>query len=145
MSFDPSFDIGIVETRRRRKRSAIPSFTGDIDLQKLARGVQFHSSADFGKRATQQNLLGQRGRVASTPLRLQAEGDLTDAFLTNPLASPTIDPSRKSNGKRKKSKRDKGRSSLVKERTRLGRGKAPRNSRQADFSLNDTSFRGLGI
>lgn len=145
MSFDPAFDIGFDESKRRRKKSAVPSFTGDIDLDSLARGVPFPSSEDFGKLATQRNLLGQRGRIERTPIRVEAEGDLTDAFLTNPLAAPTVDPSRKSNGRRKQSKRDRGRSSIVKERARLNRGGARRSSRQEDFDLRDTSFRSLGL
>jgi hypothetical protein len=144
MSFDsgidPAFDIGLGETKRRRRKSAIPDFTGDIDLESLSRGVPFPSSEDFGKRATQRNLLAQRGRLEKTPLRLQAEGNIDDAFLTNPLAAPSVDPSRKSNGKRKKNKRDRGRSSLLKESERLARGGAPRNARQSGFSELDQSF-----
>lgn len=146
MSF---FDgVGIEESKRRRKRSAIPSFTGDLDLDSLSRGVPFKSSSDFGRAQTRRNLLGQRGRVEQTPLRIKSEGNIQDAFLTDPLASPTIDSSRKSNGKRKKgkSKRDKGRKSLIKESRRLTRGGAPRNVRERDvFSPNDVSFRSLGV
>jgi len=144
----PSIDIGFGELKRRRKRSAIPSFTGDLDLDSLSRGIPFQSSSDFGRNQTQRNLLGQRGRVESTPLRIKSEGNIQDAFLTDPLSAPTIDVSRKSNGKRKKgkSKRDKGRKSLVKESKRLFRGGAPRNVRERDdFSINDNSFRSLGV
>ncbi len=147
MSFD-GIDIGIGEERRRKKRSAIPSFTGDLDLDSLARGVPFETSSNFGRAQTQRNLLGQRGRVEATPLRVRAEGRIEDAFLTDPLSAPAIDVSRKSNGKRKKgrSKRDKGRKSLIKESRRLTRGGAPRNVRERDvFSPNDVSFRSLGV
>lgn len=149
MSFTDGIDIGINERSRRRKRSAIPSFSGDLDIDKLARGIPFGTSADVGAQ-TRRNLLGQRGRVEQTPLRIKSEGNIQDAFLTDPLASPTIDSSRKSNGKRKKgkkiNKRDKGRRSLVKESARLKGGGTPRSSRQEDiFSPNDNSFSGLGI
>ena len=148
MSFN-GFDIGFTEFKRRKKVSAIPSFTGDIDLKKLARGIPFESSGDFGKNQTRRNLLAQRGRLEQTPLRVQAEGNIEDAFLANPLSAPSIDPTRKSNGKRKKgkqSKRDKGRASLVNEGRRLKRGGAPRNIVEQDsFSDNDNSFRSLGV
>ncbi|NIS94947.1 MAG: hypothetical protein GTN97_03355 [Nitrosopumilaceae archaeon] len=147
MSFE-GFDIGEAEFNRRQKRSAIPSFTGDIDLEKLSKGVPFPSSADFGKQVTQRNLLAQRVRLEQTPLRVEAERGITDAFLADPLVAPTIDPTRKSNGKRKKmrNKRDRGRASLLRERERLARGGAPRNQRQADdFSELDDSFRSLGL
>jgi len=147
MSFTDGIDIGFDERTRRRKRSAIPSFSGDLDIDKLSRGIPFKTSADVGAQ-TRRNLLGQRGRVEQTPLRIKSEGNIQDAFLTDPLASPTIDSSRKSNGKRKKgkSKRDRGRRSLVKESARLKGGGTPRSSRQEDiFSPNDNSFSGLGI
>jgi len=146
MSFD-GFDIGLREFKRRRKVSSIPSFTGDIDLKKLARGIPFESSGDFGKNQTRRNLLSQRGRLEQTPLRVKAEGNIDDAFLTDPLSAPTIDPTRKSNGKRKKgNKRDKGRASLINEGRRLKRGGAPRNIVEQDsFSDNDNSFRSLGV
>lgn len=147
MSFTDGIDIGFDERSRRRKRSAIPSFSGDLDIDKLSRGIPFKSSSDVGAQ-TRRNLLGQRGRVEATPLRVKSEGNIQDAFLTNPLASPTIDSSRKSNGKRKKgrSKRDKGRKSLIKESRRLTRGGAPRNVRERDvFSPSDVSFRSLGV
>lgn len=147
MSFNGGFDLGFDERTRRKKRSAIPSFSGDLDIDKLARGIPFGTSRDVGSQ-TRRNLLGQRGRVEQTPLRIKSEGNIEDAFLTDPLASPTIDSSRKSNGKRKKgkSKRDKGRKSLIKESRRLSRGGAPRNVKQEDiFSPNDTSFRSLGV
>ena len=149
MSFTDGIDIGLDESSRRRKRSAIPSFSGDLDLDRLSRGIPFGTSQDVN-RQTQRNLLGQRGRVEQTPLRIKSEGNIEDAFLTDPLASPTIDSSRKSNGKRKKgkkiNKRDKSRRSLVKESARLKGGGTPRSSRQEDiFSPNDNSFSGLGI
>jgi len=150
MSFTDGIDIGLVdEGTKRRKRSAIPSFSGDLDLERLSRGIPFGTSQDVNIQ-TQRNLLGQRGRVEQTPLRIKSEGNIEDAFLTDPLASPTIDSSRKSNGKRKKgrkiNKRDKGRRSLVKESARLKGGGTPRSSRQEDiFSPNDNSFSGLGI
>ncbi len=150
MSFEgfPSIDLGFGELKRRRKRSAIPSFTGDLDLDSLARGIPFQSSADFGRSQTQKNLLGQRGRVESTPLRIESEGNIQDAFLTDPLSAPSIDVSRKSNGKRKKgkSKRDKGRINLVKENRRLRRGGQPNNIFETDPNvINDDSFRSLGV
>ncbi len=149
MSFNGGFDIGLGEFKRRRKQSFSPSFTGDIDLKKLSRGQPFPTSSVFGKNQTQRNLLAQRNRLQQTPTRVKAEGNIEDAFLTNPLASPTIDPTRKSNGKRKKgkqNKRDKGRASLVNEGRRLKRGGAPRNIVEQDsFSDNDNSFRSLGV
>ena len=149
MSFTDGINIGLDEGTKRRKRSAIPSFSGDLDLDRLSRGIPFGTSQDVN-RQTQRNLLGQRGRVEQTPLRIKSEGNIEDAFLTDPLASPTIDSSRKSNGKRKKgkkiNKRDKSRRSLVKESARLKGGGTPRSSRQEDiFSPNDNSFSGLGI
>jgi len=146
MSFD-GIDIGFNERARRKKRSAIPSFSGDLDIDRLARGIPFGSSEDVGAQ-TRRNLLGQRGRVEATPLRVRAEGNIDDAFLADPLSAPAIDVSRKSNGKRKKgkSKRDKGRKSLIKESRRLTRGGAPRNTFEEDvFSPNDSSFRSLGV
>lgn len=149
MSFTDGIDIGFEEKQRRRKRSAIPSFSGDLDIDKLSRGIPFGTSEDVGAQ-TRRNLLGQRSRVEATPTRVKSEGNIEDAFLTNPLASPAIDVSRKSNGKRKKgkrkiNKRDKGRANLVRESKRLARGGAPRNVRQNEFSFNDNSFRGLGV
>jgi len=148
LSFDPTFDIGIDESRRRRKKSFSADFTGDIDLESLSRGMPFPSSRDFGKRATQLNILRQRGRVERTPTRLRSEGRLQDAFLTNPLAAPSIDPSRKSNGRKKRSRLSRSRSSLVRESARLGKGGRPRNLRQArrrDTRELDTNFRSLGF
>lgn len=148
MSFTDGIDIGLDERERRRKRSAIPSFSGDLDIDKLSRGIPFGTSRDVGAQ-TKRNLLGQRARIESTPTRVRSEGNIQDAFLTDPLASPTIDSSRKSNGKRKKgkiNKRDKSRRSLVKESARLKGGGTPRSSRQQDiFSPNDNAFSGLGI
>ena len=144
--FDPSFEVGLSERQRRRKQSFAPDFTGDIDLQKLVRGEPFPTSEVFGKATVRRNLLGQRARVEQTPLRLKAEGNLQDAFLTNPLAAPSIDPSRKSNGKRKKSKLSKSRSSLIRESRRLSKGGRPRNARQLARRGTrelDTSFRSL--
>lgn len=145
MSFEGlPFEIGFEETKRRRKKSFSPSFTGDLDLEKLSRGMPFPTSEDFGKQSASNLLLGQRGRVESTPLRVRAEGNLQDAFLTNPLASPSIDPSRKSNGKRKKNKLSRSRKSLVKEAERLRRGGQPRTSKQTQgFSSSDLSFRSV--
>jgi len=148
LSFDPTFDIGLDESRRRRKKSFSADFTGDIDLESLSRGMPFPSSRDFGRRRTQRNILGQRARVERTPLRLQSEGRLQDAFLTNPLAAPSIDPSRKSNGRKKRSRLSRSRSSVLKESARLGKGGAPRNLRQAQRRSNrelDQSFRSLGL
>lgn len=148
MSFD-GIDIGFNESKRRRKNSAIPSFTGDIDLDSLARGVPFPSSQDFGESQTIRNLRSARGRVEETPLRVKAEGNIDDAFLTDPLSAPSIDPTRKSNGKRKKgkqNKRDKSRANLLNENRRLARGGAPRNVEEEDInSINDFSFRSLGV
>lgn len=157
MSFD-GIDLGFNESKRRKKASAIPSFTGDIDLGSLARGTPFPSSEVFGKTGgrgrprqsqTIRNLNAQRGIVGQTPLRIKAEGNIEDAFLTDPLSAPSIDPSRKSNGKRKKgkqNKRDKGRANLLNERNKLKRGGAPKNVvEQETFSENDFSFRSLGV
>ena len=146
MSFTDGIDIGgFNEKARRRKASAIPSFSGDLDLDSLSRGIPFGSSEDV-RNQTKRNLLGQRGRLEQTPTRIKSEGNIQDAFLTDPLASPTIDSSRKSNGKRKKKKLDKSRRSLVKESARLKSGGTPRNTKQEDiFSPNDNSFSGLGI
>ena len=146
MSFNSGigFDIGFEETKRRRKKSFSPDFTGDLDLEKLSRGMPFPTSESFGKQSAKNLLLGQRGRIESTPTRLRAEGNLQDAFLTNPLAAPSVDPSRKSNGKRKKNRRDRGRKSLVKEAERLRRGGQPRTSKQTiGFSSSDLSFRSV--
>jgi len=146
MSFDGIFN-GIDESTRRRKRSAIPSFSGDLDIDRLARGIPFGTSQDVNSQ-TIRNLRQQRGGIGTTPLRIKAEGNIQDAFLADPLSAPSIDPSRKSNGKRKKgkNKRDKGRGSLVKESKRLQRGGAPKNTFEEDiFSPNDSSFRSLGV
>ena len=146
MSFD-GIDLGFNERARRKKRSAIPSFSGDLDIDRLSRGIPFGSSEDVGAQ-TRRNLLGQRGRVEATPLRVRAEGNIDDAFLADPLSAPAIDVSRKSNGKRKKgkSKRDKGRSNLVKENRRLRRGGQPNNIFETDPNvINDDSFRSLGV
>jgi len=141
-----SLDIGFQarETKRRQKKSFNPDFTGDLDLDFLSRGIPFESSERVGKQ-TARNILGQRGRVASTPLRVRSEGNLQDAFLTDPLAVPKIDPSVRRNGRRKKiNKRDKGRKSLTKEAERLRRGGQPRTSKQAGFvSSSDLSFRSV--
>jgi len=145
MSFD-DFDFSITESRRRKSKSFAPDFTGDIDLEKLIRAEPFQTSDVFGQRAVKRNLLGQRARVEQTPLRLKAEGGLEDAFLTDPLAAPSIDPTRKSNGKRKKNKLSKSRSSLLKESARLGKGGTPRSLRQLrrrDTRELDQSFRSL--
>lgn len=148
MSFD-GFDFGLSESKRRKKQSAIPSFTGDIDLGSLARGVPFPSSEAFGEEQTIRNLRSQRGRVEETPLRVRAEGNIDDAFLADPLSAPSIDPSRKSNGKRKKgkqNKRDKARANLLNENRRLARGGAPKNVDEQDIdAINDFSFRSLGV
>jgi len=146
MSFTDGIDIGLVdEGTKRRKRSAIPSFSGDLDLERLSRGIPFGSSQDVNIQ-TQRNLLGQRGRLEQTPTRIRSEGNIKDAFLTNPLASPTVDSSRKSNGKKKKNKRDKGRKSLIKENRRLRRGGQPNNIFETDTNvINDNSFRSLGV
>lgn len=145
MSFN-GIDLGFGERARRRKRSAIPSFSGDLDIDRLSRGIPFGSSEDVGAQ-TRRNLLGQRGRLEQTPLRIKSEGNIEDAFLTDPLSAPTIDVSRKSNGKRKKgNKRDKGRSSLIKENRRLRRGGQPNNIFETDVNaINDDSFRSLGV
>ncbi len=148
MSFDidRAFDVGLTETRRRRKKSFAPDFTGDIDLDKLSKGEPFPTSDVFGKRQVRRNILGQRSRVEQTPLRLEAEGNLQDAFLTNPLAAPSIDPSRKSDGTRKTGKRNnvsRGRKSLLTERERLRRGGVPRSRRQTEFQFEN--IRSLGF
>ncbi len=148
MSFgiDRAFDVGIRESKRRRKGSFAPDFTGDIDLKKLSKGEPFPTSDVFGAKQVRQNLLGQRGRVERTPLRLEAEGNLEDAFLTNPLAAPTVDPSRKSDGRRKQGKRNsvsKGRKGLLSERERLRRGGKPRTARQTEFEFEN--IRSLGF
>lgn len=148
MSFDidRSFDVGLRETKRRRKGSFNPDFTGDIDLDKLSRAQPFPTSDVFGSKQTRQNLLGQRGRVEQTPLRLKAEGKLKDAFLTNPLAAPAVDPSRKSDGTRKRGKRNnvsRGRKGLLTERERLRRGGRPRSPRQTEFEFEN--IRSLGF
>jgi len=146
MSFD-GIDLGFDERARRKRKSAIPSFSGNLDLDRLSRGIPFGSSEDVGAQ-TRRNLLGQRGRVEQTPLRIKSEGNIDDAFLADPLSAPAIDVSRKSNGKRKKgkNKRDKGRTTLVKESRRLTRGGAPKNAVEEDiFSPNDSSFRSLGV
>lgn len=144
-----SLNIGFeaTETKRRQKKSFNPDFTGDLDLDFLSRGIPFESSERVGKQ-TARNILGQRGRIASTPLRVKAEGNLQDAFLTDPTASPQIDPSVrrvKRNGRRKKiNKRDKGRRTLTKEAERLRRGGQPRTSKQSGFvSSSDLSFRSV--
>ncbi len=148
MSFgiDRAFDVGLRESKRRRKRSFNPDFTGDLDLDKLSKAQPFPTSDVFGASQTKRNLLGQRGRVAQTPLRLEAEGKLEDAFLTNPLAAPTIDPSRKSDGRRKSGKRNnvsRGRKGLLTERERLRRGGKPRTARQTEFEFEN--IRSLGF
>lgn len=122
MSFTDGIDIGIDESARRRKRSAIPSFSGDLDIDKLARGIPFESSESVNTQ-TQKNLI--------SPFTTRAE----NLGQTNGRT------------KRKKiNKRDKGRRSLVKESARLKSGGRPRSSRQQDiFSPNDNSFSGLGI
>lgn len=145
MSFD-DFSFGVTESRRRKSKSFAPDFTGDIDLEKLIRAEPFSTSDVFGKRAVRKNLLGQRARVEQTPLRLEAEGGLEDAFLTDPLAAPSIDPSRKSDGTRKITKRNnvsKGRKGLLTERERLRRGGKPRNLRQTEFEFEN--LRSLGF
>jgi len=138
MSFTDGIDIGFNEAKRRRKSSAIPSFSGDLDIDRLSRGIPFGSSEDVGAQ-TRRNLLGQRGRLEQTPTRIKSEGNIQDAFLTNPLASPTIDSSRKSNGKRKngQNKRDKGRANLVKVNRKLRRGGQPDNIFQTDTNANN--------
>lgn len=123
MSFTDGIDIGIDdESARRRKRSAIPSFSGDLDIDKLARGEPF-DSAEGVNAQTQRNL--------NSPFTTASENR------------------GKTNGrtKRKKiNKRDKGRRSLTKESNRLKSGGRPRSSKQQDiFSPNDNSFSGLGI
>ena len=147
MSFD-GIDLGFDERSRRKKRSAIPSFSGNLDLDKLSRGIPFGSSEAVGAQ-TRRNLLGQRGRVEATPLRIESEGNIEDAFLADPLSAPAIDVSRKSNGKRKKgkqSKRDKSRENLVTENRRLRRGGQPNNIFETDVNaVNDDSFRSLGV
>lgn len=146
MSFEGfgSFDFQVAETKRRQKKSFNPDFTGDLDLDFLSRGIPFESSERVGKQ-TARNILGQRGRIASTPLRVRSEGNLQDAFLTDPLATPRIDPSTRRNGRRKKiNKRDRGRRTLVKEAERLRRGGQPRTSKQTNgFSSSDLSFRSV--
>lgn len=148
MSFDidKAFDVGLRESKRRQKRSFNPDFTGDLDLDKLSRAQPFPTSDVFGSSRTRRNLLGQRGRVERTPLRLKAEGNLQDAFLTNPLAAPSIDPTRKSDGTRKNGKRNnvaRGRKSLLTERERLRRGGVPRSRRQTEFEFEN--IRSLGF
>jgi len=146
IDIDKAFDVGLGETRRRRKKSFAPDFTGDIDLDKLSKGQPFPTSDVFGKRAVRRSLLGQRSRVEQTPLRLKAEGNLEDAFLTDPLAAPSIDPSRKSDGSRKSGKRNnvsKGRKGILTERERLRRGGRPRSSRQTEFEFEN--IRSLGF
>jgi len=148
MSFDidRAFDVGVQESKRRRKKSFNPDFTGDIDLDKLSKGQPFPTSDVFGAAQTRRNLLGQRGRVERTPLRVKAEGNLQDAFLTNPLAAPSIDPTRKSDGRRKVGKRNnvsKGRKGLLTERERLRRGGRPRSPRQEQFEFEN--IRSLGF
>lgn len=148
MSFDidRAFDVGVKESKRRRKRSFNPDFTGDIDLDKLVKGEPFPTSDVFGASQTRRNLLGQRGRVERTPLRLEAEGNLQDAFLTDPLAAPSIDPTRKSDGRRKTGKRNnvsRGRKGLLTERERLRRGGRPRTARQTEFEFEN--IRSLGF
>ncbi len=148
MSFDidKAFDVGLKESKRRKKRSFNPDFTGDLDLDKLSRAQTFPTSDVFGAKATRRNLLSQRGRVEQTPLRLEAEGKLEDAFLTNPLAAPSIDPSRKSDGRSKTGKRNnvsKGRKGLLSERERLRIGGRPRSPRQTEFEFEN--IRSLGF
>ena len=148
MSFDidRAFDVGVRESKRRRKKSFNPDFTGDIDLDNLSKGQPFPTSDVFGSSQTRRNLLGQRGRVERTPLRLQAEGNLEDAFLTNPLAAPSVDPTRKSDGRRKQGKINnvsRGRKSLLSERERLRRGGKPRTARQTEFEFEN--IRSLGF
>ena len=135
-------DIGIEEQKRRRKKSFSADFTGDLDLDLLSRGVPFGTPERVGKQ-TARNILRQRGRISSTPLRVRSEGNLQDAFLTNPLASPEIDPSGKRR-KKSKNKRDKDRKTLVSEAERLRRGGRPRTSKQTiGFSSSDLSFRSV--
>lgn len=148
MSFDidRAFEVSVRESKRRQKRSFNPDFTGDLDLDKLSRAQPFPTSDVFGSSRTKRNLLGQRGRVERTPLRLKAEGNLQDAFLTNPLAAPSIDPSRKSDGTRKNGKRNnvaRGQKSLLTERERLRRGGRPRSRRQTEFQFEN--IRSLGF
>lgn len=149
MSFDidRAFDVGVQESKRRRKKSFNPDFTGDIDLDKLSKGQPFPTSDVFGASQTKRNLLRQRGRVERTPTRLKAEGNLEDAFLTNPLAAPSIDPTRKSDGSRKNGVRRnnvaKGRKGLLTERERLRRGGRPRTARQSEFEFEN--IRSLGF
>lgn len=135
-------DFTFEESKRRRKKSFNPDFTGDLDLDFLSRGIPFGSSEKVGKQTTK-NILQQRGRIASTPLRLEAEGGLQDAFLTDPVASPQIDPSRKRK-KKTKNKRDRERKTLASEAERLRRGGRPRTSKQTfGFSSSDLSFRSV--
>jgi len=148
MSFDidRAFDVGVQESKRRRKKSFNPDFTGDIDLDKLSKGQPFPTSDVFGASQTRRNLLGQRERVERTPLRVKAEGKLQDAFLTNPLAAPSIDPTRKSDGRRKTGKRNnvsKARKGLLTERERLRRGGRPRSQRQEQFEFEN--IRSIGF
>lgn len=148
MSFeiDKAFDVGLRESKRRRKRSFNPDFTGDLDLDKLSKAQPFPTSDVFGSKQTRRNLLAERGRVEQTPLRLEAEGNLEDAFLTNPVAAPSVDPSRKSDGRRKTGKRNnvsKGRKGLLTERERLRRGGRPRSPRQTEFEFEN--IRSLGF
>ena len=125
MSINGDFSGGIDivdESARRRKRSAIPSFSGDLDIDKLARGIPFESSENVNVQ-TQKNLI--------SPFTTRAE----NLGQTNGRT------------KRKKiNRRDKGRRSLVKESNRLKSGGRPRNVRQQNqFSFNDNSFSGLGV
>lgn len=135
-------DIGVEEKKRRRKKSFSADFTGDLDLDLLSRGIPFGTPERVGKQ-TARNILRQRGRIASTPLRVKSEGNLQDAFLTNPLASPEIDPSSRRR-KKSKSKRDRERKTLASESERLRRGGQPRSSKQTiGFSSSDLSFRSV--
>lgn len=123
MSFTDGIDIGgIDESARRRKGSAIPSFSGDLDLDSLSRGIPFGTSQDVNTQ-TQKNL--------SSPFTTASENRGTTNGRT----------------KRKKiNKRDKGRRSLTKETNRLKSGGRPRSTQQEDiFSPNDNSFSGLGV
>lgn len=144
MSFDidRAFDVGLTENRRRKRKSAIPDFTGDIDLDSLSRGNPFPTSDVFGKRTVRKGLLKQRSRVEQTPLRLEAEGQIKDAFLTDPLAAPITDPSRMVK-ERKRNNVARGQKSLLTERERLRRGGKPRSRRQTEFEFEN--IRSLGF
>lgn len=144
MSFDidAAFDVGLRESKRRRKGSFNPDFTGDLDLDKLSRAEPFPTSDVFGAKQTRRNLLGQRGRVERTPLRIKAEGKIKDAFLTNPLAAPITDPSGMVKERRRNSVA-KGQKSLLTERERLRRGGRPRGRRQTEFQFEN--IRSLGF